>query len=165
MIPAVTCQNSDEAVSRMAKSVAHQNSSSIRPRMHIPLDMSLRICIPCQHPGGADAVLSASFEESELLDYYEVFKDGRFEHIAQTRPCAGGCADPVEAIIRRGVKAVLVVDIGPDPLLRLSNAGVKILSSDRKTVREAVSSFLNESLIEIDVSRFGRARRNRGKDV
>jgi len=111
----------------------------------------LKICIPCQFPGGPDAVVNAPFEESELLDYYEVHEDGNFEHLAQTRPCLGGCSDPVEAITRRGVEAIIVVEISPSSLMRFSRSGIKVLKADNPAVRSLIDSFVAGDLKEIHV--------------
>jgi len=100
-------------------------------------------------------VVTAPFEESELLDHYEVHEDGKFDHLAQIRPCLGGCSDPVEAITRREVKATIVARISPGSLMRFSNSGIKVLRADNPAVRSLIDSFVAGELEEISIDRFG----------
>lgn len=116
----------------------------------------MRICIPCQFPGGPDAVVSAPFEESELFDYYEVQEDGKFEHLAQMRPCLGGCSDPIEAVTRREVKAVIVAGISPSSLMRFSNSGIMVLRADSPSVRALIDSFATGRLVKIGIDEFAK---------
>jgi len=120
----------------------------------------MKICIPCQSPGGLDAAVVEPLEESEILDYYEVHDDRNFEHTAQMRGCLGGCSDPVEAITRRGVEAVIVAGISPRSLMLFRNAGIKVLRADNPVVRSLIDSFIAESLEEIGVKEFAAQRRN-----
>lgn len=109
----------------------------------------MKICVPCQFPGGPDGVVTAPFEESELLDYYEIEEDGNFEHIAQTRYCTGGCSDPVEAITRRGVGSIIVTGISPGSLTRFSNEGIKVYRTDPGQVMSIIDSFISGRLEEM----------------
>ena len=116
----------------------------------------MKVCVPCQFPGGPDGVVAAPFEESELLDYYEINEDGNFEHIAQTRPCPGGCSDPVEAITRRGVGVIVVVGISPSSLTRFTNEGVKVFRTDPGQVMSIIDSFISGVLEEIGMDQFAK---------
>jgi len=121
----------------------------------------LKICIPSQFPGGPDAAATAPLEEAELLDYYEVHQDGNFEHLAQTRPCVGGCADPIESITRREVKAIIVAGISPGSLMRFRNSGVKVFRADTPVVRSLIDSFIAGSLEEIGIDKFAELGKTR----
>lgn len=114
----------------------------------------MKICVPCQFPGGPDGVVAYPFEESELLDYYEIEEDGNFEHVAQTKLCMGGCADPVETITRRDVEVVVVAGLSPDSLLRLKNSGVRVFRTDPGQVMSIIDSFLSGDLKEIGMDQF-----------
>lgn len=116
----------------------------------------MRICVPCQFPGGPDGVVAAPFEESELLDYYEIGEDGNFEHIAQTRQCLGGCSDPVEAITRRGVESIIVTGISPNSLLKFTNAGIKVFRTDPGQVMSIIDSFISGTLEQIGLDQFAK---------
>jgi len=116
----------------------------------------VRICVPCQFPGGPDGVVAVPFEESELLDYYELTEDGNFEHIAQTRQCMGGCSDPIETVTRREVRAIIVAGISPNSLMRFSNSGIKIYRTDPGQVMSIIDSFISGVLEEIGIDQFAK---------
>lgn len=105
-------------------------------------------------PGGPNAAVSEAFEDSDQLDYYEVHSDGEFEMLAQMRSCRGGCSDPVEAVSRRNVEAVIVTGISPGSLMRFCHAGVGVFKADSSTVRVVIDSFVAGSLEEIGIDRF-----------
>lgn len=96
----------------------------------------MKVCIPCAEPGGPEAAIESAFEETDILDYYELHGDGGFEHVAQMRNCGGAaCIDPVDAIVGRGVEAVVVSDISAANLMRLLAAGVDVLATENPSVR------------------------------
>lgn len=105
-------------------------------------------------PGGPSAVISDAFEDSELLDYYDVERDGSLKLLAQMRSCRGGCSDPVETVTRRNVDAIIVRGMSPNSLMRLCNAGVKIFEADGPSVRILIDSFVAGDLKEIGMNRF-----------
>ena len=88
----------------------------------------MRVCIPCLSPGGPEGILSPSFRDAEILDYYECSDDGSCEHTAQMRTCGGAsCVDPLEAVIRRHVEVVAVRSISRSDSWALGKAGVAVL--------------------------------------
>jgi len=123
------------------------------------LNDSVRICIPCQSPGGPEGAITAPLEESEVLDYYEVDSDGSFAQIAQTRQCAGACSDAVEGIARRDVKTIIVAGISPNSLLKFKNAGIRVLRANSQSVRELMDAFATNCLEEIGMDQFAKLRR------
>jgi predicted Fe-Mo cluster-binding NifX family protein len=116
----------------------------------------VRICIGCSDPGGPDAAIIDPLEMSDIVDYYELHENGKFEHTAQTRKCVGGCADLVESIIRRGVEKVVVLSLSPNSLLKLSNCGVLIYKTDDPRVRVSLDLLSRNDLKEIDIREFSR---------
>jgi len=123
------------------------------------LNESVRICIPCQSPGGPEGAVTAPLEESEVLDYYEVYGDGSFEHVAQTRQCAGACSGAVEGIARRDVKTIIVAGISPSSLLKFKNAGIRVLKANSRSIRRLMDAFAMNSLEEIGIDQFAKLRR------
>ena len=121
----------------------------------------MRICIPCNLPGGPEAVVSAPFEEADLLDYYELHPDGNFEHEAEMRSCPGGCIDPIEAIVKRGTVAVVIVGIRPSSLLRFWNAGVKVYHASDPSVRVLLDLLAAGKLDEIKIDRYAKMEKNK----
>ena len=119
----------------------------------------MRICIAGQSPGGPDGTVTAPLEESEVLDYYDLTGEGSFEHLAQTRQCAGSCSDAVEGIARRGAKTVIVADLSPDSLLRFRSAGIRVLKASSSSARELMRLFSANRLEEIGIDQFARLRR------
>jgi predicted Fe-Mo cluster-binding NifX family protein len=112
-------------------------------------------------PGGPSAEISDAFEDSELLDYYEVNPDGSLDHLAQMRSCQGGCSDPVEAVTRRNVDAIIVNRISPHSLMRFYNAGVKVYAADSSSVSSLIDSFIAGELKEIGIDRFATIGKTR----
>ncbi len=108
----------------------------------------MRVCIPSPYPGGPQTPVSAAFEQADMLDYYELRTDGSFEQIAQMRNCIGACIDPVEAIMRRGAKTVIVVDISDSYLMRFRNASVDVLLANSSSVEEVMRSAAKGELVE-----------------
>jgi predicted Fe-Mo cluster-binding NifX family protein len=119
----------------------------------------MRICIACQSPGGPEGIVTAPLEESEILDHYEARDDGSFEHIAQTRQCAGCCSDAVEGIARREVKAVIVAGVSPNSLLKFTNDRIRVLKASSRSVKGLMQSFANGALEEIGMDKFAKLRR------
>ena len=113
----------------------------------------MKICIPSQSPGGPDAIVSTSFEEAELLDYYEIHEDGNFDHTAQMRLCDSGCSDPVEAIARRGTEAIVVASISPGKYGRFGRAGVMMLRANNPSARGLIDSLVTDGLEEMGSNR------------
>jgi predicted Fe-Mo cluster-binding NifX family protein len=114
----------------------------------------VRICIGCAYPGGPDAAVVDSLELSEILDFYDLHGNGEFDHIAQSRKCLGGCADPIETIVRRGTERVIVLTLSPNSLLKLANSGVRVFRTDTPVVRSSLDKLSRDELIEIDRSQF-----------
>mgnify|MGYP002387500734 CR=1 FL=1 len=123
----------------------------------------MKICIPCDGPGGPDAAIASALEDTGLLDYYDVHTDGMFEHTSQARNCgAATCVDPVDAIIGRGVEAVIVTSLSPSSLMRFHNAGVKVLVTDNPSVRATLDLLAKGALQELTMDRFAELGKNRG---
>ena len=114
----------------------------------------MKICVGSAFPGGMDATITDSLEESEMLDYYELREDGSLEHIAQTRKCLGGCTDLVESIIRRDVQSLVVKGLLPGSLLKFKNAGVRIFLTESPSVRESMDKLRAGTLREIGLDQF-----------
>lgn len=110
----------------------------------------MRICIPCVLPGGPEGALAPSFEAMEVLDYYEPDEAGCYEHTLQTFTCGGAsCAEPVEAIIRRGTDVLLVAGIRPYTAARLKAAGVRVLHARSRSVADGLRDISSGLLEEI----------------
>lgn len=114
---------------------------------------AVKVCIPCAEPGGPDAAIESPFEETDILDYYDLRQDGMFEHTAHMRNCGGAaCIDPVEAIVGRKSEAVVVTGISQSNLMRLKNAGVKVLVATNPSVRVILDELASGSLKELNES-------------
>lgn len=124
----------------------------------------MRVCIPS---ADSDRETSAarSFEEADLFDFYDIRPQGSSELVARIRPCMNGCSDPVEVVSMRGADAVIVAHISPHSLVRLRNAGVRILIADAGSVGELIESYVAGRLKEVTGRDFGRLARNRPKGV
>ena len=115
----------------------------------------MKVCIPCTYPGGPDSVIATRFENTDLLDYYDIDADGRFEHTAQMRNCGGAtCVDPIDAITRRGVDAVIITGLSPDSLMRFHHGSVKVLMTADPSVRATLDALARNELEEITIDQF-----------
>lgn len=94
-----------------------------------------------------------------MLDYYETDRDSSFAQIAQTRQCACACSDAVEGIARRDVKTVIVAGISPSSLLKFKNAGIRVLKTNSRSVRELMDAFAKNNLEEIGIDQFAKLGR------
>jgi predicted Fe-Mo cluster-binding NifX family protein len=110
----------------------------------------VKICVTTVFPGGLDGNLANAFEDSDLLDYFEIGADGTIEHDAQTRKCTGGCADSAESVVRRGVEKIIVRNISPDSFLKLHLGWVKVYVSRNPSVRGSLRMIIDNSLRETD---------------
>jgi predicted Fe-Mo cluster-binding NifX family protein len=116
----------------------------------------VKICIGCADPGGPETEIVDPLELCDVLDYYELQKNGEFEHVAQTRKCLGGCADLVESIVKRGVEMVVVISLSPNSLLKLSNSGVRVYRTENPSVKVSLDLPSRDKLVEIDRSQFSK---------
>ena len=115
-----------------------------------PLDVVMRVCIPTVSPGGPDASLPDHFDLMETIDYYDLDEDGQFEHVTETRYCGGGCYDIVEAMVRRGVKALIVRSISPYTLWRSASSDVGVFFAGRNSPRTSLRLLAEGKLPELD---------------
>lgn len=107
--------------------------------------------------------MAAPLEESEVLDYYDVSSDGGFDHVAQTRQCAGTCSDAVEGIMRRGATHVIIAGLSPNSLLKFWRFGIKVLRADTESVPELMRLFTAGSLDEIKIDQFAKLGNSKRK--
>ncbi|MGQ9587921.1 MAG: hypothetical protein ACUVT7_06030 [Thermoplasmata archaeon] len=125
----------------------------------------MKICVGCRDPGGPDAVVIDSLEESHILDYYNLHDDGSFEHTAQTRKCLSGCSDSVRSIVKRGVEGVMVVDLSPGSLPRLRTAQVKVFLTEATSARTSIDLLHKGRLRELGMDQFSKVGRKRKQSV
>ncbi|HEX9907061.1 MAG TPA: hypothetical protein VGB78_01155 [Thermoplasmata archaeon] len=116
----------------------------------------MKVCIPCAFPGGPEAAIVDSLELSEILDYYEIDRAGSFVHTAQMRQCTGGCSDPIDSIIRRGVEAIVVTTLSPSSLVRLTNGRVRVYATTNPSVRATIDLLASGRLEEIGIDQFSK---------
>jgi len=122
----------------------------------------VKVCIPCESPGGPDAAIATPFEETGVLDYYDVHPDGMFEHTSQMRNCGEAtCSDPVDAIVGRKVEVVIVTSLSPSSLMRFHNEGVKVLVTDNPSVRATLDLLASGKLQELTMDRFAELGNNK----
>jgi predicted Fe-Mo cluster-binding NifX family protein len=122
----------------------------------------VKVCIPCESPGGPDAAIATPFEETGVLDYYDVHPDGMFEHSSQMRICGvAACIDPVDAIVGRKVDAVIVISLSPSSLMKLHNGGIRVLVTDNPSVRSSLDLLASGKLQELTMDRFAELGNNK----
>jgi predicted Fe-Mo cluster-binding NifX family protein len=123
----------------------------------------MKVCVGTQFPGGMDARILFSLEDSELFDYFEMREDGTFEHIAQGRRCL--CADLIEPIIRRGIDAAVVKDLTTTSLFKFASAKVKVFVTQESSVRASLEALRSGTLEELGMRDLARLSRKHQKGV
>lgn len=121
------------------------------------------ICVPSDLPGGLDARLSSSLEDSDVYNFIQIEQIGNNQKISlkyQRFSChAIVCLDPVEAIAKKGATAIVVRSIGPEYLIRFLQVGVKIYVGKENTVLDSARAFIAgkvEELTKMDFSSTAR---------
>ncbi len=109
----------------------------------------MRVCIPTDEPGGPDAPVADSFQESDLFDFYDL-SDGRFVMFVQIRNCAGMCKDDVETVVRRGAQAVIANKVTPNSLHRFARAGVEVYHALGGPSHDSLETLLLKGLPRMD---------------
>jgi predicted Fe-Mo cluster-binding NifX family protein len=123
----------------------------------------VKICVGTQWPGGHDAKILFSLEDSELFDYFETREDGSFEHTAQARRCL--CADLVEPIIRREIDAVVVKDLTTTSLFKFASAKVKVYVTQEPSVKASLEALRSGTLEELGMRDLAKLSRKHRKGV
>lgn len=119
----------------------------------------MKVCVNSVFPGGPDGNLASAFEDDELLDIYAIGADGKIEHEAQMRKCAGGCSCSAESVVRRGVDKIVVRSISSGSFLTLHLGGVKVCLSSSTSVRESLKMLIDGSLREADIREYSKFSR------
>jgi len=122
------------------------------------------ICVPSELPGGLEAELSRSLEDSDVYNFVRISDDiGDHQDIrivSQRYGCHGvACVDPVEAISKRGASGLVVRAIGPDYLLRFTRTGIRIFISDEPTLLGSTKAYAAGRLKELTSRDFSSTRK------
>jgi len=122
------------------------------------------VCIPSKLPGGLEAELSDSLEDSDVYNFVQISGDTanpeNIKILSQRYSCHGvACVDPVVAISQRGASKLVVRAIGPDYLLRFAHEGIRIFVSDEPTVLGSTRAYAAGRLKELTLRDFPSARR------
>lgn len=121
------------------------------------------ICVPSELPGGLEAILSDSLEDSDIYNFVEIDKESKpliISLASQRYSCHSvSCLDPVEAIVKKGASVLIVKAIGPDYLLRFLESPVRVLISNEKTVLDSVKRYITGQLAEMTRKDFSASSR------
>jgi len=128
-----------------------------------PVKQYVKICVGTQLPGGLDANILFSLEDSELFDYFEMHEDGSLEHTAQTRRCL--CADLIEPLIRRDIDAVVVKDLSTTSLFKFASAKVKVYVTEETSVKASLDALRAGKLEELGMRDLAKLSRKHRKGV
>jgi ATP-binding protein involved in chromosome partitioning len=101
----------------------------------------MKIVVPSMKPGGLDADVSAHFGHCEVFTLVEL--DGKKVKKASTieNPEEHDCMVPVEVLLKKGVKTVLIGGIGRNPLLGMQNVGIAVYIGASGKVKDAISDY------------------------
>ena len=90
--------------------------------------------------------MADSFQDSDLLDFYDEARDGNFVLSVQIRNCAGMCKDDVETVVRRGAQALIVRGISSSTLFRFRRSGVQVYRAEEGPAGESLRSLRTKDL-------------------
>jgi len=101
----------------------------------------MKIVVPSMKPGGLDADVSAHFGHCEVFTLVEL--EGKKVKNASLleNPEEHDCMVPVDLMVKRGVKTVLIGGIGRGPLLGMQEAGIAVYTGATGKVKDAISDY------------------------
>lgn len=112
----------------------------------------MRIIIPVSDEGGLNAQLSRHFGRAPYLAVVDLDESGRISK-HKTAPNVGGrfggSGRRADSILQFEPNAIIVYDMGPRGLSIFQNAGVAVLRTGARIVREAVAAYNRNELEEL----------------
>ena len=103
--------------------------------------IGMKIVVPSMKPGGMDADVSAHFGHCEVFTLVEL--EGKKVKNASLleNPEEHDCMVPVDLMVKRGVKTVLIGGIGRGPLIGMQDAGIAVYIGATGKVKDAISDY------------------------
>jgi len=114
----------------------------------------VRIVIPTNTPDGLMAKRGAHFGKAPFYVIVDV-ENGEIKDVDFTQNpghSGGACGNAVMNIKNLGADVLIVSGIGPNPLMRFKEEGIKVYFDDSATVEESVKKFIEGKLQELDVN-------------
>jgi predicted Fe-Mo cluster-binding NifX family protein len=112
------------------------------------------VVIPTNTPDGLMAKRGAHFGKAPFYVIVDIengeIKDVNFTE--NTGHAGGACGNAVENIKNLGADALIVSGIGPNPLMRFKEEGIKVYFDDSATVEESIKKLIEGKLEELDVN-------------
>jgi FKBP-type peptidyl-prolyl cis-trans isomerase 2/predicted Fe-Mo cluster-binding NifX family protein len=103
------------------------------------------IAVPCEDPGGLDAVVSEHFGHCAAFTLVAV-EDGQIGEVSVLENSGhdqGGCMAPVHLLKGEGVEVLVAGGMGMRPLAGFQSVGIAVhFKEDARSVRDAVTLFL-----------------------
>jgi len=103
--------------------------------------MDMKVVVPSMKPGGMDSDVSAHFGHCEVFTLVELEGKKVKKASLLENPKEHDCMVPVELMVKRGVKTVLIGGIGRNPLLGMQNAGIDVYIGASGKVKDAISDY------------------------
>lgn len=108
------------------------------------------VCVPSDMPGGINAAVSVSFEESDVYNYLEISQKGsgnsRISFSSMRYNCFGvACVDPVDAISKKAL-VLIVSKISPGFLHRFLDEDMEVFAQASGTVSTSAESYVRGEL-------------------
>ncbi len=120
------------------------------------MSAAVRVAIPTNGEGGADAGRSRHFGRADSFTILEVVDGAIVSEQAIPNASVDGerCGWIVSELAASGVSVVIAGGMGPGPLAALKAAGVDVLHDDASaTPREAVTAYLSGTLSPLEGGR------------
>ena len=114
--------------------------------------MTDRVIVPTQNQQGLDARVAEHFGRAP---YYTIVELDENEEVSSVKTVpnvgehAGGMGYSHDHILEYKPTALIVYGMGPRGLMTFQSAGVAVLKANADTVREVVSAYKNDALLEL----------------
>ena len=114
--------------------------------------MNTRLVVPVSENKGIDAFLSQHFGRAPFFAVVDLDEAGNVvgqDTVANTSEHFGGVGLPPDRIIQLKPKALVTYGLGSKALRMFQDAGVAVLRTEAKNVREVVKAYNNKELQEL----------------
>ena len=115
--------------------------------------MTTRIIVPSEAQLGLDAQVAQHFGRAPyfvVVDLDDTGQVSSVENELNTGEHAGGMGSPHDILLSLKPNVIAVYGMGPRGLLSFEHAGVTVLKTEGKTVKEVVAAFKEGKLKELE---------------
>jgi predicted Fe-Mo cluster-binding NifX family protein len=109
----------------------------------------MKVCFPVQKNEGINSLVYNHFGSAPMFIVVDTDTDNVSLINNRDQHHAHGACNPIKALDRQSVDAIVVGGIGAGALSRLNQAGIKVYQAKDKTIKNNVEMFKSQSLPEL----------------